>query len=161
MFGYIAILDAGLIIVALNRRWFFLTALAAGGTVFMQVGWAGKFFVAEKYFEGNKILVALAVLLGFNLLYLAAAAWGKTRKRTQQMAFGSTWDWPPSRSVFTAWFLTFPPLAQRPWLMFGFVFLIDFVVAALVLLAPLKRLRPSRSPASPSSDCSPRGRPIR
>ena len=31
LFGYIAILDAGLIVVALNRRWHFLTALAAAG----------------------------------------------------------------------------------------------------------------------------------
>ncbi|MEK7708110.1 MAG: DUF2339 domain-containing protein, partial [Verrucomicrobiota bacterium] len=65
LFGYLAILDAGLIVVALNRRWFFLTALAAVGTAIMQVGWANQFFTAEKYFEGNKILVALAVLLGF------------------------------------------------------------------------------------------------
>jgi uncharacterized membrane protein len=38
LFGYIAILDAGLIFVALNRRWHFLTALAAAGTAFMQIG---------------------------------------------------------------------------------------------------------------------------
>jgi len=49
LFGYIAILDAGLILVALHRRWNFLTALAAadlhhasrlGGKVFR----AGKIF---------------------------------------------------------------------------------------------------------------------
>ena len=44
----------------------------------MQIGWAGEFFVSEKYFEGNKILIALAVLLGFNALYLAANWWAKT-----------------------------------------------------------------------------------
>ena len=78
LFGYIAILDAGLIVVALNRRWYFLTALAALGTAIMQIGWAGKFFVSEKYFEGNKILIALGVLLGFNALFLAANWWAKT-----------------------------------------------------------------------------------
>jgi len=88
LFGYIAILDAGLIVVALNRRWHFLTALAAAGTVFMQIGWAGKFFEPEKYFEGDKILVALAVLLGFNVLYLAAAWAAKTSRFGKQMAFG-------------------------------------------------------------------------
>ena len=56
LFGYIAILDAGLIVVALNRRWYFLTALAALGTAIMQIGWVDKFFVSGKYFEGNKIL---------------------------------------------------------------------------------------------------------
>ena len=48
LFGYIAILDAGLIFVALNKRWHFLTALAALGTVIMQIGWAGKFFESRK-----------------------------------------------------------------------------------------------------------------
>ena len=80
LFGYIAILDAGLIFVALNRRWYFLTALAASGTALMQIGWVGEFFVSEKYFAGNKILIALAVLLGFNALYLGANWWAKIRK---------------------------------------------------------------------------------
>ena len=50
LFGYIAILDAGLIFVALNKRWHFLTALAALGTAIMQIGWADKFFRQRKIF---------------------------------------------------------------------------------------------------------------
>ncbi len=134
LFGYIAILDAGLILVALHRRWFFLTALGAAGTVIMQIGWADECFVAGKYFEGDKILIALAVLLGFNVLYLAAAWWSKVRGLTHQWLSGSTVGLAAVALAFTAWFLTFAPLAQRPWLMFGFVFLIDLIVAALVLL---------------------------
>ncbi|MGD0206760.1 MAG: DUF2339 domain-containing protein [Verrucomicrobiota bacterium] len=134
LFGYIAILDAGLIVVALNRRWHFLTALAAAGTAFMQIGWAGKFFEAGKYFEGDKIMVALAVLLGFNVLYLAAAWAAKLRGAANKWLSGSTLGLVAVALVFTAWFLAFAPLAQRPWLMFGFVFLIDLVVTALVLL---------------------------
>ena len=134
LFGYIAILDAGLILVALNRRWFFLTALAAAGTVVMQAGWAGEFFVAGKYFEGDKILVALAVLLAFNVLYLAAAWWSKFRGQTNKWLSGSTIGLAAVALAFTTWFLTFAPLAQRPWLMFGFIFLIDLVVTAVVLL---------------------------
>jgi hypothetical protein len=134
LFGYIAILDAGLIVVALNRRWHFLTALAAAGTAFMQISWAGKFFEAGKYFEGDKILIALAVLLGFNALYLAAAWAAKLRGAANKWLSGSALGLVAVALVFTAWFLAFAPLAQRPWLMFGFVFLIDLVVTALVLL---------------------------
>jgi hypothetical protein len=134
LFGYIAILDAGLIVVALNRRWHFLTALAAAGTAFMQIGWAGKFFETGKYFEGNKILVALAVLLGFNVLYLAAAGAAKLRGSANKWLSGSTFGLVAVALVFTAWFLSFAPLAQRPWLMFSFVFLIDLIVTTLVLL---------------------------
>ena len=134
LFGYIAILDAGLIVVALHRRWFFLTALGAVGTAFMQIGWADKFFATEKYFEGNKILVALTLLLGFNALYLAAVWWAKRRAQTNGWLAGAQLGLAAVALAFTAWFLSFPPLAERPWLLFGFVFLIDLTVTALVLL---------------------------
>jgi hypothetical protein len=134
LFGYIAILDAGLLVVALNRRWHFLTALAAVGTALMQIGWADEFFEANQYFLGNKILVALGVLLGFNLLYLAAAWWAKRRAQTNWWLTGAKLGLAAVALAFTAWFLDFPSLAQRPWLVFGFVFLIDLSVAALVWL---------------------------
>jgi len=146
LFGYIAILDIGLILVALRRRWFFLNALAALGTAILEIGWAGKFFVANQYFEGHKILVALGVLLFFNALYLAASWWARMRKpadsedatttakaalQERRWLFGSTFGLVAVALGFTAWFLDFKTLAQRPWLMFGFVFLIDLVVPAL------------------------------
>jgi type II secretory pathway pseudopilin PulG len=148
LFGYIAILDAGLVFVALNKRWHFLTALGALGTVIMQIGWADNFFVSEKYFEGNKILIALAVLLGFNLLWLAAnwlaQRWSSsfslpgadTLKRELQPYWlsGSMLGLAAVALAFTAFFFTFPPLAERPVLLFSFVFLIDLAVAALVWL---------------------------
>jgi hypothetical protein len=134
LFGYIAVLDAGLLVVALNRRWFFLAALAAAGTVIMEAGWAATFFEAGKYFEGNKILIALGVLLGFSALYLAACAWAKKQARLSRWFWGATLGLAAVAFAFTFWFLAFPPLAQRPWLMFGFVFLIDLVVTGLVLL---------------------------
>jgi uncharacterized membrane protein len=134
LFGYIAILDAGLILVAIHRRWLFLATLAAAGTIFMQIGWADEFFSRERYFEGNKIWIALAVLLGFNALYLAAAWWAKRRRRLDWWLTGAQLGLAATALGFTAWFLSFEPLAQRPWLMFSFVFLIDLSVAALVLL---------------------------
>lgn len=134
LFGYIAILDAGLIIIAVHRRWSFLTALAAAGTAMMQIAWAGDFFVKEKYFEGNKIYIALAILLGFIALYLAAAWWTKRRAQTDRWLSGSTIGLVTVALGFTLAFLTFEPLAQRPWLIFSFVFLIDLAVVALVLL---------------------------
>src|ERR1035437_8772962 len=134
LFGYIAILDAGLILVAIHRRWLFLVTLAAAGTIFMEIGWAGEFFSKERYFEGNKILIALAVLLGFNVLYLAAAWWAKRRGQLNWWLTGSKLALAVTALIFTVWFLSFEPLAQRPWLMFSFVFLIDLSIAALVLL---------------------------
>ncbi len=87
LFGYIAILDAGLIVVALNRRWYFLTALARArhGRHARSAG-REKFFVSENYFEGDKIFIALGVLLGFNALFLAANCWAKSREATEPVA---------------------------------------------------------------------------
>ena len=134
LFGYIAILDLGLMVVALVRRWHFLAALAALGTAIMQIGWAGKFFVSGQYFADNKIFVALAVLLGFNALWLAANGLAKKRGQINQWFSGSSLGLVVVALAFTAWFLDFPPLAQRPWLMFGFVFLIDLVAIAVAWL---------------------------
>jgi hypothetical protein len=134
LFGYIAILDAGLIVIAVHRRWFFLTALAAAGTALLQIGWAEKFFVAEKYFAGNKIFIALAVLLGFNALYLLAAWWTKRRGQTDRWLSGSSLGLAAVALGFTFAFLTFELLAHRPWLVFGFAFFMDLGVIALVLL---------------------------
>jgi uncharacterized membrane protein len=134
LFGYIAILDAGLIVVALNKRWDFLALLAVTGTVIMQIGWVAKFFEPEKYFEGNKILVALGVLLGFNVLWLTANVVARRRSQTNAWFSCSALGLIATTYLITAWFLDFPPLAQRPWLMFGFVFLIDLVAIGLVWL---------------------------
>jgi uncharacterized membrane protein len=147
LFGYIAILDTGLIVVALNKRWHFLTTLAALGTVIMQLGWADKFFTSEKYFEGNKIFIALAVLLGFNALWLAANWWTKRScdapspspsatkaSQPQYWLSGSMLFLAAVALAFTAFFFTFAPLAGRPALLFSFIFLIDLAVAALVRL---------------------------
>ena len=134
LFGYIAILNTGLVAVALNRRWHFLTLLAAVGTVVMQIGWADEFFVAEHYFEGGKIFTALGVLLGFNLLYLAAAGVAKCCKQSNVWLSSGAFTLAMATFAFTAWFLTFASLAQRPWLIFGFVFLVDLAVAALAWL---------------------------
>jgi hypothetical protein len=143
LFGYIAILDTGLMLVALHRRWHFLAALAAVGTAILQIGWAGEFFVKGKYFEGGKIFIALAVLLGFNALWLAANGWAKRRGQTNPWFSGSALGLVAVALAFTAWFLDFAPLAQRPWLMFGFVFLVDVVAAAVALLD--KRLAAAQS----------------
>src|SRR5205814_875065 len=142
LFGYIGILVSGVLLVAIYRRWFFLAALAALGTIIMQVGWANEFFQTERYFDGQKIFIALGVLLGFNVLYVATSWWAKAQRDTNGAApepakplsveaiaaiasrkglqspwwfLGSTLALAAVALFFTAWFLTFAPLAVRPW----------------------------------------------
>lgn len=143
LFGYIAVLDIGLLIVAHHRRWHFLTALAAAGTALMQLGWSGEFFESQKYFAGDKIFTALGVLAGFNALYLAAAWWAKKKSTLNWWLSGSVLGLAAVAFAFTGFFLSYPTLAERAWLIFSFLMLIDLGVAAVVLLED--RLAPAQS----------------
>jgi uncharacterized membrane protein len=134
LFGYIAILDIGLILVSLRPGWNFLAALAAIGTALMECGWAAKFFESEKYFAGDKILVALVVLLGFNATYLGANWLARRRAQSNWWLAGGQLGLAAAAFGFTIYFFSFPPLAQRPLLLFSFVFLVDAAVATLAWL---------------------------
>jgi uncharacterized membrane protein len=87
LFGYIALLDIGLLALAQRQRWNALPILGAIGTALMQFAWVGAFFVPEKYFAGNKVLIFMAVFVGFQALFLAAAAGQSApEKRTQHFS---------------------------------------------------------------------------
>lgn len=73
LFGYLALLDAGLVAVALHRHWLYLVPLSASGTVLMMIGWADKFYTSEK------MLTAMTVGLGFSALYVAANEFARRR----------------------------------------------------------------------------------
>jgi hypothetical protein len=134
LFGYIALLDAGLLAVVLHRRWNYLAPLGAAGTAIMQVAWAGRFFAAARYFEGNKILIPMAVLLGFVALFAGAVFRARRRGRTSGALTWSAVGLAGVAFSFAFFFLAFAPLAQRPLLLFGFAFLVNLAVLALVLL---------------------------
>src|SRR6185436_8924970 len=78
LFGYLALLDIGLLAVAVRQRWNYLTLLAAIATVAMQFGWVSKFFIAEK--NG----IAMTIFLGFSALFVAAFAVANYYKRVEQ-----------------------------------------------------------------------------
>ncbi|PYJ21345.1 MAG: hypothetical protein DME92_06870 [Verrucomicrobia bacterium] len=100
LFVYIALLDIGLLALAQRQGWNGLPTLGAVGTALMQFAWVTTFFVPEKYFAGNKVLV----------IGLAAVA---------------------MCSVF--YLLSFETIAQRPALLFSYLFVVDLGVLALTL----------------------------
>src|SRR5881392_2054380 len=134
LFGYIALLDVGLLGRAQRRRWNALPILGAAGTALMQIGWIGTFFVPEKYFAGNKVLVVMAVFAGFQGLFLAAVAWakrtGKMNRELSSSALGLA-----AVAIFSAFYLLpFQTVGQRPALLFSYIFLVDLGLLALTLL---------------------------
>jgi uncharacterized membrane protein len=137
LFGYVALLDIGLLAVVLRQRWNHLALLAAIATVVMQCGWVMKFFNQEK------VLIGMAVFLGFTVFFVGALALAHRLKQVDKWISAAGLLMPATALLFALYLLLhpYPALAQRVWLLFGFVFLVD---AAVLLVAWLRdELRPA------------------
>ena len=135
LFGYIALLDLGLLAIARRQHWKALPALGAVGTVLTQAAWIGAFFLNEHYYLGNKILVAMAVLAGFQALFLAAAAAARHTAGSGRSAEGAAALLAGAVAFVGAfYFLCFDPLGHRPILLCGYLFLVDLGLIALSLI---------------------------
>src|SRR5436305_2910410 len=134
LFGYIALLDIGLLGLAQRQRWNALPILGAIGTALMQFAWVRAFFVPEKYFAGNRVLIFMTVFVGFQALFLAAAAWAKRTDKANTTlsacAIGLA-----AVAMFSAFYLLgFHAVAHRPALYFTYLFVIDLGLLALILI---------------------------
>jgi uncharacterized membrane protein len=125
LFTYIALLDAGLIAVALHRQWFYLVPLGAAGTAIMQVGWAQKFYAPEK------TVTSMVVCLGFSVLFLAAVEAARRFKRSSPLLARTAVVLPVVAFGFAWYFLGFPAAAARTTLFFSFVILASLALFAL------------------------------
>jgi uncharacterized membrane protein len=134
LFSYLALLDAGLIAVALHRRWHYLVPLGALGTIALQVGWAFTFL------NDAKTTTAMVVCLAFDLLFLAAFATARRLKQTSLLL-----SLPVAALVLVsflfAWHFADTAAGLRPLPLFAFIFLADLCVLVLSLLdRPLAKL---------------------
>jgi len=135
LFSYIALLDIGLLAIALTKRWNHLALLAAAATGIIQAGWVERFFSAEKS------LTAYAVFLGFAILFVAGL-WLTSRQETvTRWDEGAALLMPTAALLFALYLLThpYPAVVQRVGLLFGFVFLSDLAILAIAWLR--ERLR--------------------
>ncbi len=134
LFVYIALLDIGLLAIAQRQGWNVLPVLGAIGTALMQFSWVATFFVSEKYFAGNKVLVVMAVFAGFPALFLAASAWAKRTGRTNAELFACAIGLAAVAMCSAFYLLSFQTIAQRPALLFGYLFVVDLGLLALALI---------------------------
>jgi uncharacterized membrane protein len=134
LFGYIALLDIGLLALAQRQRWNALPILGAIGTALMQFAWVSAFFVPEKYFAGNKVLIFMTVFVGFQALFLAASALAKRTGKGNTKLFGCAVGL-GTVAIFSAFYLLgFHSVAHRPVLLFSYLFVIDLGLLALTLI---------------------------
>ncbi len=128
LFGYLALLDLGLVAVALHRRWHFLVPLGAGGTLVMLLGWT------DKYFTADKVFIAMGVCLGFGALFIGTLAllrrFGQIAAPVAHTALAA----PFVSFGYAFYFLDFPSLGERPGLLFLFVLFAELLLLAVVLI---------------------------
>ena len=134
LFGYIALLDIALLALAQRQRWNALPILGAIGTALMQLAWVGAFFVPEKYFAGTRVLIFMAVFVGFQTLFLAAAAWAKRTEKANATLFGCAIGLGAVAMLSAFYLLGFQAIAHRPTLLFTYLFVVDLGLLALTLI---------------------------
>jgi uncharacterized membrane protein len=142
LFGYIALLDIGLIAVARHANWRYLTAAAAAGTAMIQVGWYEQYFQSGRYFEGPSILIPMAILLGFIGLFLTGEILSARTKRPDPpadrplFAAGSVLGLAAVAMAFAFAMLGQPLVAERHFLLYGFLLLLNLAVITQAFMLP-------------------------
>ena len=132
LFGYIALLDIGLLMVARKKEWSALPILGAIGTVLMQIGWVTQFFVREKYFLGDRVLVPMAIFLGFELLFCAVLASTKRTSKSEGALSAAAIGMAGAAIFWGFYFLSFQAFGYRPVLLLSYIFLADIGLLATV-----------------------------
>ncbi len=136
LFGYIALLDIGLLMVAKHRRWLFLSSLAATGTALMQLGWFTKFFHSGHYYEGSATLIPMGIVIFFIAIF-TVAAW-RTRQANDEdnHPLGASLALCAFGLLAAFVFLDYDSITNRTFLLYGYAFLINIAALAIVLIAP-------------------------
>jgi uncharacterized membrane protein len=125
LFGYVTILNVGLFLVAFHRKWHFLAALSAAGTILTQFWWSVEFF------NRDKVFVAMAIYLWFCALYCGAFWYAKKIKRSDAWLAFSAAAFPFVAFVFTLLLLSYRNVGTRPGVIFPFLLGADLCLLAL------------------------------
>jgi Predicted membrane protein (DUF2339) len=133
LFGYIALLDIGLLTVARRKEWSSLPILGAVGTVLMQIAWVGNFFLHGQYFAGNKTLIPMAVFLGFDVLFLAAALTSRRAGKLDNAISGAALGVGGFAMFWAFYFFSFAAIGTRPVLLLSYLFLVDAALLGLAI----------------------------
>src|SRR5437016_6443886 len=133
LFGYIALLDIGLLAVARRKEWSSLPILGAVGTVLMQIAWVGNFFLRGQYFAGNRTLIPMAVFLGFEVLFLVAALTTKRTGKLDNAISGAALGIAAFAMFWAFYFFSFTTIGCRPVLILSYLFLVDTVLLGLTI----------------------------
>jgi len=128
LFAYIALLDVGLVAVALDRRWTFLVGLGALGTAFTQLAWTGDSF----HVDGAVQAAAIDVL--FPILFIGAALFAARRGRLDRWFTHSAGALTVLSMLLAGWLAQQGDLASRPGLVLGLPLALGLLITAAAVL---------------------------
>lgn len=143
LFGYIALLDLGVLAVARRRSWAHLAPFAAFGTGLMQLGWMLRFFRSSHYGEGSATWVPVAVMLGFALLFTLAAELMRRRGETRLAPAGAALGLALLGLMTAFLWLNVSTITNRPLVLYGLVLGLNALALAVTAWQP--RLRGSQT----------------
>ncbi len=125
LFGYIGLLNAGLIAVVSRRRWSYQFALAALGTVLMEFLWADKFYTVPKTHT------AMAIFLSMEALFVIGFTFAQERDETDPWITAGPILTAVASLLFAFSLLSHRVVAEKAWELFLFVLLADVGLLAL------------------------------
>ncbi len=134
LFSYIFILDAGLIAIALRKKWTFLIPLAAVGTILLQLGWTSEFFTVQK------IWTAWLIFASFEVLFVLAFGFARQLQQIDSWINGSVLSISFWTLSFAFYLLGFSNLGARPGTIFSFCLLAEVGLIVAVLIRPALHL---------------------
>lgn len=147
LFGYVLLIDLGLIAVAKKRGWHYLMACGAAGTLLLESGWFFEWFWKGDYHLSEKIWIPISVHLFFPTLFALATWWlrpiAEDGSSTPALRQGSSL-WPALGGLALAgWnfvvafiFLGHAYITDRPLILNGFLFALNAAVLMQIWVHP-------------------------
>lgn len=133
LFGYIALIDIGLLAVALRKHWNFLPPLAAVGTIFIQTGWWLGFWQKGDYASTDAIFIPMAAFALFAWLFAGACLIARRRGAVSEGLSVSSIAMLLPAYVAGFAFVFAERLVERPQISFAYVLLVELAAIAIAV----------------------------
>ncbi len=136
LFGYIALLDIGILATTRHKAWRFLPTCAVAGTIIILLQWHTAFFSSGNYEEGLKTIIPMGLLLFFTALF-GLAAWDKKRTHsTEILPSIAALIMNSTAMLFAFGYLSYTDISARPFLLYGFIFALNLIPLGIAQLEP-------------------------
>lgn len=147
LFSYVLLIDLGLIAVTQKRGWNYLIACGAAGTLLLEMGWFGAWFIKGEYHLSAKVWIPI-VIHTFFPAFFAVTNWGLDRDAKQKKQPASLLP-AMGGMILAVWsfavafiFLNHEFITSRPIVLNGFLFAINLAVFLQIWVQP--RIAPAQ-----------------